>query len=287
MKVLPFKISKPINSSIIVQEDKAQEFYNQLHQHEETQISHIVKGRGKLIVANTVHSFTDGDVFIIGSKTPHLFQNEPTDAHAHMITVFTTPEGLGQGLLQIPELEELRLFFQNCGNGVAVQTGKKSIANTMKKLTKSTKLDTFLYFLKLIQKINLVSKLDLIAHLPPKSISNKEGRRLQLVFEYAMNHFSSTVTLDKVAELIHMTTPAFCRFFKRHTNKTFFEFLIELRIAHACQLLAKEEKESIAEIAEFSGFNSISNFNRTFKRIKTISPSKYAKRMKSTQAYQF
>ncbi|MDB4293119.1 AraC family transcriptional regulator [Maribacter sp.] len=287
MKVLPFKISKPLNSTIIVQEDTVREFYNQLHQHEETQISYILRGRGKLIVANTIHSFTDGDVFVIGSKTPHIFQNDPSDKNAHMITVFATPEGLGQDLLQIPELEELRLFFENCGNGVAVQTGKKRIAKIMHNLTRSSKLDTFVNFLKLIQKINSATKIDLIAHLPRKIISNQEGRRLQLVFEYVMNHFHGTVTLDKVAAIVHMTTPAFCRFFKRHTNKTFFEFLIELRIAHACQLLAKDDEGSIAEIAEMSGFNSISNFNRTFKKLKAVSPSTYSRRMKSTQVYQF
>ena len=286
MKVLPFKISKPINSTIIVEEDKALEFYNQLHQHEETQISHIVRGRGKLIVSDTIHSFTDGDVFVIGSKTPHMFQNDLREETAHMITVFTSPEGLGQDLLKVPELEEIRVFFENCGNGIQVQTHKKRIAKTMLKLTKTSKLDTFLHFLKLVQKINSAQKIDLTAHLPSKTISNKEGRRLQLVFEYVMNHFEREITLGQVAGLIHMTTPAFCRFFKRHTNKTFFEFLIALRIAHACQLLARHDNRSIAEIAEISGFNSISNFNRKFKKAKSISPSQYARKMRSAQVFQ-
>lgn len=286
MKVLPFKISKPLNSTITVQEDKALEFYNQLHQHEETQISHIVRGRGKLIVSNTVHSFTDGDVFVIGSKTPHIFQNDIASDVAHMITVFTTPEGLGHDLLKVPELQEISVFFDNCGNGIQVQSHKKKIAKTMLKLTKTSKLDTFLHFLKLVQKINSARKIDLIDHLPSKTISNKEGRRLQLVFEYVLNHFGREITLGQVAGLIHMTTPAFCRFFKRHTNKTFFDFLIAFRIAHACQLLVRDDNRSIAEIAEISGFNSISNFNRKFKKTKSISPSQYARKMRGAQVYQ-
>ncbi|QCW99752.1 helix-turn-helix domain-containing protein [Aggregatimonas sangjinii] len=286
MRVLPFKISKPINSTIIVQEDKALKFYDQLHQHEEIQISLIVRGQGKLVVANTVHGFTDGSLFVIGGNTPHIFQNDLTSESAHMITVFVTPGGLGQDLLKVPELKEVRMFLENCRKGFEVQTDRESIAKTMLKLTKTKQLDTFLHFLKLIQKINSARKLDLIAQLPSKKISNKEGRRLQLVFEYVLHHFSREITLEQVAGLVHMTTPAFCRFFKRHTNKTFFEFLIAFRIAHACQLLAREDRSSIAEIAESSGFNSISNFNRKFKKTKSVSPSQYAREMRFSQVHQ-
>jgi len=281
MKVLPFKIPKPVDSTLVVQVDKAKIFYNQLHQHAETQISYIVKGQGKLIVANSVYGFKTGDVFIIGSNTPHLFQSVPSKDMSHMITLFATTKNFEEDSLGIPELEEVKQFIAISSGGIQVMSKKKSIRKIMLELPTASKLGKFVKFLKIIQEINSAEVTQLTSYVPSKKIiSNTEGRRLQLVFDYAMNNFDKEITLNYVADLVHMTTPAFCRFFKQRTNKTFFEFLIELRLEHACQLLSRDDKMSIAEISEASGFQSISNFNRKFKKIKLVSPSQYSKQMR-------
>tara|TARA_R110000868_G_scaffold99603_5_gene274066 strand:+ start:938 stop:1168 length:231 start_codon:yes stop_codon:yes gene_type:complete len=75
-----------------------------------------------------------------------------------------------------------------------------------------------------------------------------------------------------------MTKNAFCKYFKKRTNKTYIQFLNELRIEHASQLLRKSIEQPIAEISELSGFNNLSNFNRQFKNIKGHSPSFARKR---------
>jgi len=72
-----------------------------------------------------------------------------------------------------------------------------------------------------------------------------------------------------------MTKNAFCKYFKRRTNKTYVSFLTELRIENACKLLQSKEEFSISEVAYQVGFNNISNFNRKFKAIKNITPLKY------------
>ncbi|WP_317124787.1 helix-turn-helix domain-containing protein [Aureibaculum luteum] len=95
------------------------------------------------------------------------------------------------------------------------------------------------------------------------------------VFEFTMTHFNREVTLEKVATIANMTKNAFCKYFKKRTNKTYFQFLSELRIEHASKLLLSETNYSISEIAFESGFKNISNFNRQFKTIKNCSPSKY------------
>jgi len=281
MKVLPFKIPKPFESTLVVQEDKVKTFYNQLHQHAEVQISCVVQGQGKLIVANSINSFEAGDIYVIGSNTPHLFQSIPNKDVSHMITLFVTGESFGSDFFQVPELEEVKKFFKISEGGLQVLSKKKSIKRIIIELPKTNKLGVFIRFLKLVQKINIASVRELTTYVPSKRIiSNNEGRRLQLVFDYAMNHFDKEIKLDHVADLVHMTTPAFCRFFKQRTNKTFFEFLIELRLEHACQLLSANEKLSIADISEASGFQSISNFNRKFKKNKMVSPSQYSKKMR-------
>jgi AraC-like DNA-binding protein len=72
-----------------------------------------------------------------------------------------------------------------------------------------------------------------------------------------------------------MSKNAFCRYFKKRTNKTFFQFLIEIRIENACKMLHTNKDYSISYISELCGFQDIANFNRKFKELKGVSPSYY------------
>lgn len=99
---------------------------------------------------------------------------------------------------------------------------------------------------------------------------------MQKVHEYVMKHFKEEIRLNEVAALTNMTEAAFCRYFKSRTNKTFSDFVSEIRIGHACKLLM-EEKFSVTQICYESGFNTVSNFNRQFKNLMNKSPLQYQK----------
>ena len=75
MKALPFKIPKTQHNAILFQEDSSTLFYDKLHQHEEIQISCIIKGEGTLLISDTVHPYKQGSVFVIGSWQPHVFRS--------------------------------------------------------------------------------------------------------------------------------------------------------------------------------------------------------------------
>ena len=275
MKVLPFKIPKPLNQNLIVQVDESHMFYNQLHQHEELQLSLIVKGQGKLIVGDSVHPFTEGDFLAIGSHCPHLLQNELLGGKkVKMISLFFTRESFGQGFFDLPDIEEVRAFFEFVKEGFILMSNREVVREIMLGLPGDDKLTRFVQLLRLLKMLCHSERKVLTGFVYPKIIGNTEGKRMQAVFDHVIHNFQNTITLEVVSELAYMTPNAFCRFFKNRTNKTFFQFLIELRLEHACQLL-EETELSIAEISDRSGFNSISNFNRKFKAIKGISPTKF------------
>jgi AraC-like DNA-binding protein len=77
-----------------------------------------------------------------------------------------------------------------------------------------------------------------------------------------------------VADLANMSKEAFCRFFKERTGKTLTEFLSQVRIHHACQLL-QETDFSVSQIAYQSGFQNLSYFNRTFKKFRGETPKEF------------
>jgi AraC-like DNA-binding protein len=91
-----------------------------------------------------------------------------------------------------------------------------------------------------------------------------------------IDHFQENIKLENVSSLIGMTPTSFCRYFKKHTSKSFHTVLNEIRIGHACKLLI-ENKMNISGIAYESGFSNISNFNEQFKKIKGTAPSLFLK----------
>lgn len=275
MKAQPFKIPKPLNQSLIIQVDKASGFYNKLHQHEEIQISYIKEGEGKLIIADSIHAFKSGDLFVIGSNNPHVFKNAENCVKTHMITLFFNGNLFESPISKIPELDLIPFFCSKSENSLKLLSKKKSIYKLMDSLIDGDKFSTFILFLKLIKKISNAEVQPLSTFRYKKKITDQEGKRMQVIFDYVMHNFQNTINLETIAALVYMTPNAFCRFFKQRTNKTFFQFLIQLRVAHACQLLDARIDLSMTEISEKSGFNSISNFNRQFKSLKNCAPSNY------------
>ncbi|MFK7811066.1 MAG: AraC family transcriptional regulator [Maribacter sp.] len=268
---------KPLHENLIVQVDQSRAFYNQLHQHTEIQLSFIIKGTGKLIVGDSIHHFTDGDFFAIGSNSPHLFKSEKSQTNVQMISLFFTKETFGADFFKLSDLEESQSFFEEVKDGFQILSRKNEVRLLMVQFSSATKLTRVILFLQLLMLLNQTDKKPLTNFVYPKETGLLAGERLQVVFDFVLRHFQEEIKLDAISNLVHMTPNAFCKFFKQRTNKTFFQFLIELRIEHACQLLQRNRDVSIAEISEVSGFKSISNFNRQFKAQKGSIPSSYRK----------
>ena len=120
MKVLPFQIPKPLNENLIVQVDQSKAFYTNLHQHAEIQLSLIVKGNGKLLVGDSIHPFNDGDFFVIGANSPHLFKTEKSKGNVHMVSLFFTKNTFGDKFFELSDLEEVKPFFKISTDGFQV-----------------------------------------------------------------------------------------------------------------------------------------------------------------------
>ncbi|WP_299556341.1 AraC family transcriptional regulator [Seonamhaeicola sp.] len=277
MKVYLFEIPKSKTESLTVQEDFSGSFYNKLHKHEEIQMTYIEKGSGKLVIWDTVHAYSEGDFIVIGSNCPHIFQELESNNRSHRISVFFNAETFGEDFFRKTDLEERKIesLFSHLKEGFKIINFQNGIGTVMKSFTRLNNLSRFVVFLELIDKICHAEKISLTSFVEQRNISNEQGQRMQKVLDFVLNNFSTDITLNRVAEIACMTPNAFCSYFKTRTNKTFFSFLLELRIEHACQLLKKKNELSIAQISSLVGFNSISHFNRKFKGFKGVSPTQY------------
>lgn len=278
MKVLPFKIPKPENATLVVQEDEGLMFYDKLHQHQETQISLIKKGEGTFIIGDHVGEFHQGDLFVIGENLPHVFNNDKMEGSVHMISLFFMKSSYGDHFFDFPEFKKLAPFFSASNLGFKIDAKQNGLTQLIEGLVHQNKLDRFICFIEILKTIATVSITTLSSAIHKKSYGEEEGKRMRDIFEFTLQNFDKTINLDQVANIANMTPNAFCRYFKQRTNKTYINFLIDIRIGNACKLLSKKTDLSIAEVSYKSGFNNLTNFNRKFKSLKGITPSAFKKR---------
>jgi AraC-like DNA-binding protein len=276
LKVLPFKIPKPKNETLVYQEDRERAFYGQLHQHREIQISLIVKGGGSLIVADTIHEYQEKDILVIGSHIPHVFKSDPkTSDESIMYSLFFTETSFGKHFFELTDMSAIQNFFKDSEYGMKVLSKKLKIRRQFNKLNKQNKIERVASLLKILHLISSAKTTPLSSFVYKKKYTDDEGKRMSDVFKYAMEKFYEPITLEEIADKANMGKNSFCRYFKKRTNKTFFQFLIEIRIEHACKLINSHPDLSIAQISEQCGFGAIANFNRKFKEIKGVTPSHY------------
>ena len=278
MKVLPFKIPKPEQDALIYQEDVGVSFYDKLHQHEEIQLSLIVEGEGTLIVGDAINYYKKGDVLIVGSNIPHVFKSDmEAPSNSKMLTLFFTESSFGDHFFELEELKELKSFFKRTKHGFKITSKKKKILKLFLDLKDASKLERFIILLNLLKLISSANYKSLSSFIYEKKYNAVEGKRMQDVFEFTMTNYTQEISLEKISNVANMTKNAFCKYFKKRTNKTYFRFLNELRIEHACKLVVCNNDFTLAEIAYKSGYKNISNFNRQFKALKKKSPSEFRK----------
>ncbi|GAB4515514.1 MAG: AraC family transcriptional regulator [Allomuricauda sp.] len=276
MKVLPFKIPKPQHEALVYQIDREQVFYDQLHQHAEIQISYVEKGAGTLIVGDSINEYKAGDILVIGSFVPHVFRSDTRiKEESLMHTLFFDQDSFGKGFFQLADLSSIQQFFKKAEFGMRITSRQSKIVPLFHALSAKNKVEQIASLLLIIDQINKSNTVPLSAFVYRKSFTDDEGKRMSKVYDYAMERYREPITLEEIAEKANMTKNAFCRYFKKRTNKTFFQFLIEIRIENACKLLLKNPERSIASISEQCGFNNIANFNRKFKEFKHCTPTQY------------
>jgi len=285
MKVVQFTIPVAADNSIHLQEDKLHHFYEHLHRHAETQLTWVIKGEGTLIAGNYMQHFSSGDIFVLGANQPHLFKSNPEyfeDGSAKMVhtyNIFFNPEGFLSQLLAFPEMRSIKKFVEASKHGMqADETDLEKLVDHITKVKNSNagyRLAAFIELLQVMADLKKWKYLSTDAFV--NVISDSEGLRMNDVYQYTMANYTENITIDQVAAVVYLTPQSFCRYFKKHTSKTYINFLNEVRINEACKRFMELDFKSISTVAYQSGFNNVVTFNRVFKSITGKAPREYLK----------
>jgi AraC-like DNA-binding protein len=116
-------------------------------------------------------------------------------------------------------------------------------------------------------------------HLFAQTVHEPQAVRQAKIYIHA--HLAESMTLEAVAAAVHVSPFHFCKIFKRATGLTFTDFVNRARVDKARRMLMHPNAR-ITEVAYEVGFQSLSHFNRSFRRIANESPTQYRARMRGS-----
>lgn len=263
---------------------------NDFHYHPELELIYVMEGKGTLLMDDHFEELQPGMMVMVGPNVPHMFKFERITYHndlmkqgaipieTKVITLHLDPEVFGATFISLPENRLLNVLLKDVSKGLLINGDCKDRAlGIMKNLTTAPGYEHMLLLLQLFNTIALSEEKLFITKSPGQTAYSKlDETRLTRIYLYTLNNFSRVIKLNEIASIIHMVPNAFCRYFKLRTGKSYFEFLLEMRVRHACKLL-KEKDYSIVVVCYESGFTNLSNFNRHFKLITGKTPLEYRK----------
>ncbi len=282
MKPLYFKIDA-FEIPFRVQSESLKYFYDKFHFHPQCQITYIEKGHGTYIIGDAVGRFSSGQVFVLGANLPHVFKCDDIYFSDYSpgvcsTTVFFNQNFFNEELYTINELSLFNTFVQEIRGGICYKI--MGIEKEFEKLKYVSGFNRILVFLEIIGHL-CSNELKVKEFLNKKKIFDQlKNDKIERVYEFTLNKFKTKVRIEEAANLINLSTNAFCKFFKQQTGQSYISFLNEIRINHACSLFFSSNLD-VASVAFESGFNNLSNFNRQFTQKQKVSPKKYQMNLKN------
>lgn len=285
MKAVEYRLPKEIDKSFIVFEEKGAFFPYPWHYHPEYELVLVIKSTGRRMVGDHIGYFQEGDLVFMGPELPHVWVNDTkyvtnqVNSAAKAIVIQFVGQFLGDFFLNIPEIEVFKKKLQLSRRGIAIKgKARETINDLMKGMLTQNGLQRLSALFTIFDILSRCSEFELLAS-PNYEQSVQSGNcsdRFSVITEYIMKNFTRDITLPEIAGIANMGVTAFCNFFKQHHKVTFVEYLNTVKIGYACKLLG-EKDENIVDIAYHSGYNTLANFNRQFRKLKNMTPSEYRK----------
>lgn len=283
MQAVLRKVNISADYSFVARKDELPVLYDKWHFHPELELTYIIESKGTRFVGDSIEQFTDGDMVLIGSYLPHVWRNdtgyyvENSDLKAVAQVAQFLPDCFGRDFLNLKEMENISRLFEKAKRGL--------------KISGHTKDKVLTLFQQLLENVNgvqrislLLQMLEIIANSDELNFLSSEGfvesyhrfgtDSINRIYEFTLSHFNRKILIEEAATIANMSVPNFCRYFKNRTQKTYVQFLTEVRIGYACRMLI-ENKKSIQQIAFDCGFHNLSNFNRSFRILKKQKPTDY------------
>jgi len=286
MKAHFHKIPNTLQNSFSITHDIKPDFGDLWHYHPELELHYVIKGEGLRFVGDNISNFVPDEMVLLGENLPHTWrckddylQNNP-DLNTEAMVIHFLPDCLGKHMLTLPEAYLIPKLFEKAKSGMIIHGETKGkLVELMRLALNATNIDRIIVLLNILKTLAETDEYDQIINSSNTFYQSNESEilRINKICNYTLTHFKNDITLQEVASLSNLSVTSFCRYFKLVTKKTYYDFLIEIRVSHACRFLI-ENKLPTEVICFECGFNNVSNFYRHFKNVTGLTPLDYKRK---------
>jgi len=248
------------------------------HFHPEYELVFIEGANGTRHVGDHISRYEGSDLVFIGSNIPHLNFDYGIKTSYEKIVLHIRADFLGNAFLHNPVLACIQELLRASTYGIAFsREWKQKVGARMKQLANLSGFSLFIEVLNILQFL-AADPDKMLLHAQPFEhfYKKKEQDRLEEVFAWIEKNYQRKLTVEEAAGVCNLSYAAFCRYFKKMTRLTFTEFLNHYRINKAKKMLLLNK--NVTETCFACGFESLSYFNRTFKKITRVNPLAFKKR---------
>lgn len=250
------------------------------HYHREFELTLTLNSQGQRYVGETIESYGDGDLVLLGSNLPHTWmsQRKIDDTQPHVAHVFWIRSEWMDSLMEtIVELRPLKTMLRRSTQGIVYSaTTSRRVRLVVERMEVCTPAVRVICLIEIFAILAEDDKYRLLSTpaTAAESISASDRPRIDRALDYIHQNYQSEISIDELAKLAALRHSGFHRLFKRHTRQTVVEYLAQLRIGKACSLLISTDRP-ISWVAEQAGYTNISHFNRQFLTIKEMTPREF------------
>lgn len=243
------------------------------HYHPEWELTYIVQGNGYRIVGNSYESFSAGDLVLLGSNLPHTWTGKTDNDTESDAVVIQFSMDFMLPFLKLQEGIAIKNMLERAARGL-VFPPENELVTAILELPHLQGMEKVMRFIAVLDKLTQLPAKYIAPNTFHNVVSKKNELRINKVCTFLQDNFHQKITLQAVAELIHVTESNFCKFFKKATGKTLSDYVNELRINEASRLLLQSDA-TINQISYSCGFETLSYFNRIFLIKKGMTPKKF------------
>ena len=269
----------PLNQDdlFILLNNRMASFDYPFHFHSDYELNMVCNASGKRFVGDSVESFEEFDLILLGSNLPHKWK-APTRSDTHVITIQFEDRLVDSFLLGKRLFNPIKEMLIRSSRGLDFSLSTKLLVKEkLFLLSQSHGFSTALDFYSILYELATSQDQRYLASSSFDTstvIRESKSRRIDTICKYIEENYAKDISLADVSGIVAMSESSFSHFFKKRTGRSFISYLNDVRIGQSTKLLF-ETTNSIAEISFLCGYSNISNFNRIFKKIKGQTPSEY------------
>lgn len=251
------------------------------HHHPEMELTLTLNCVGQRFVGDSVSSFGDGDLAMVGANLPHTWASQERIDKSKPFSakvIWLDRDWLQAMGRSAPELRSLVSFCNRAQRGLqftaAIRAEARPLIDRLFDMPQTEGITTLLELLLLLSRDEgavALSSTEILQKIDAYS------ERMNRVLNHVHQNYEKAITIDELAEIAALSPSGLHRMFKRHVGSSLSNYLINLRIGEACARLASTDVP-IGIISQDVGYSSQANFNRHFLRVRSETPSGYRKR---------